>query len=664
MTRFLAFWLSTLALLSGLTGCNSPENETELAQRAQSPKALLDNIKASLREGKPSVNAYRNTVQQLNIYLDQASLNRSYKLSEGELALLNQNLLRGVADRLNRIASVEGRSFDLVDAHYLDSCFLFRDAARTLVADMGDQPSKNDTAAWKQYNLKLTQHAFYWVMRHVQLTPRLPGTDAWPANDILRRGSGDAEERLRVFLTLMEQLNLFRAEERRLSDLNNQLVEITDLNRRNQLEKEKASLQQSVDRYKLDACAITRTLEIADDSGSKSIRNVTWAAGVLIDGQLYVFDVRLGRPIPMDNSQGIATWKELKSQPALLQKLYQGLEDPVLPAQLEKAEAMLLVSMPSLEPRMLWLEMELEANPVILHQKLLDRMKRFADAQLGLPVVPWTKVGSPGYPILVLNQYVENPNQDYRLRDAIVPRHLMPSYMLDLSRQLSTPRDQQRIFADFDELFVHVRLEPGGVRDLLVRGNVEEAIQKIVKQEDRIDRMLDKDLSREFEYVPYLSGSRGNWPKRLTDASLKVKQLLQDLQQADESKRQTLQRQLADEVHRLEMMWKEAQQPLRSMAVRWAVPEYRGLLTYFMALAKMDLAHRAELLHSRLQAQKQPWPADMPTPEILWTSARSWLDRYDAMATTKSINVWRVGVDALRRECDERIQKGFAVAKP
>ncbi len=646
-----------ILLVSGFaTGCNAPENDIERTSRAQSPQSLLENVKASLREVRPSVNAYRNAVQQLNIYMDQAMADQTFKLSEGELALLNQNLLRGVADRLKRISSLEGRSFDIVDAHYLDASFLFRDAARTLVADVGDQPPKNDVAAWHEYNLLLARHAFGWAMRHVQHTARLPGTDAWPAQEILRRGSGDTEERLRVFLCLMEQLNLFRAEERRLVELAQQMSTLTDETRLQALAKEEASLRDSINRFKLDACAVTRQVEIVDETGGKSIRSVPWAAGVLIGGELYLFDLRLGLPIPGQDGQGIATWKQLKQNPQWLQALYQGLDDPVLPGQLEKAEGLIHFNLPALEPRMLWLENVLEDNPVILHQDLIGRLKHLTDAQLGLPIVPWTKVGSPGYPILVLHQYVENPNQDMRLRDMIVPRRLLPNYMLELANQLSTPRDRARLFADFDDLFVYVRLEPGGVRDLLVRGRAEEAIQRIVRQEDRIDRMLDTEVSREFEYVPYLSGSRGNWPVRLTEASRKVKQLLQEVQQASDADRRALEGKLAEEVHRLEMMWKESQMPLRTMAIRWALPEYRGLLTYFMALAKMDLAYRAELQAERLKKQNQPWPEGTPKPEVLWYSAQSWLDRYDAMASTKSINVWKVGVDALRKECQKRLQ--------
>ncbi|MGD9634272.1 MAG: transglutaminase domain-containing protein, partial [Pirellulales bacterium] len=65
-----------------------------------------------------------------------------------------------------------------------------------------------------------------------------------------------------------------------------------------------------------------------------------WLPALLADGKLYLFDTRLGLPIPGKDGQGVATLADLQSDPALLRKL--DLEDakyPVTEEQLKHVTA-------------------------------------------------------------------------------------------------------------------------------------------------------------------------------------------------------------------------------------------------------------------------------------------------------------------------------------
>lgn len=646
-------------LLVALAGCNSPETENLGRNASQGAESLLDNAIAQLREEKPSVTGYRAAVQQLTTYTSKPDQPLDFKLDPALRKLLMEDLLLRVPDSARRLKDLESTSFTIVDASHLDSCFLFHDAAKALRADLGDLPGKDEAAKWREFNLRLASHAFDWTMRQVQLTPRAAGSDVWPAHDILRRGTGDAEERLRVFLALMEQMDLFRVEARRLAQIRAALAEKPEASRQAALEKEKKDLEASIEKYRLEAVALTRQQTYRDDDGQTKTRMVPWAAGVLIDGELYVFDPRLGRPIAGPAGKGVATWKQVKADPKLLEAAYAGQADAVAATQLEKSEAWLPFVLASFAPRMNWLEDQLERRAgeasldllVVLHQEPLARLARLERANLGLPAKSWSKPGAPGYPLVVLNEYVENVNQNRRMRDTLVPRNLAPEWARELARELPSNEDRQRLFGDFDDLFLRLRVEPGGVRDLLVRGRPEEAVQRILVHDDRVDQALEFNML-DLSPVPQL---KRDWLPKLIERSRRIRELQLQFTAADAATRQKIQEQLAEEYQKMLLLWKDRRQLLSQLAVVWAVPEYRAHLTYFMAVAKMDLARRAELLAERTQGQ--PWPEGRLTPEQLWQSAHDWLQRYRTVVMTAGIDPWRDAVDRQLEICSAELAK-------
>ncbi|HEY1068856.1 MAG TPA: hypothetical protein VGE52_22235, partial [Pirellulales bacterium] len=56
-------------------------------------------------------------------------------------------------------------------------------------------------------------------------------------------------------------------------------------------------------------------------SGDAAARDSLWAAGLLHDKQLYLFDLELGAPIPGPNGQGVATLAQAAADPAILQAM-------------------------------------------------------------------------------------------------------------------------------------------------------------------------------------------------------------------------------------------------------------------------------------------------------------------------------------------------------
>ena len=90
-------------------------------------------------------------------------------------------------------AEVESLAFRTADSHYLDECFLLRDAARSL-------ENPNFSPAIQAHR------AFRWLMRNV--LPHEHQDSHTPPAFVLRRGAGSAAERAVAFLALARQLEM------------------------------------------------------------------------------------------------------------------------------------------------------------------------------------------------------------------------------------------------------------------------------------------------------------------------------------------------------------------------------------------------------------------------------------------------------------------------
>src|SRR5439155_25509433 len=137
-------------------------------------------------------------------------------------------------------------------AHHLEVCFLLRDAARSLEAQLHTAGGK----PVKQTPLARAKAGFAWVVRQVRLPAGEPADEeAAPPAPVLYRGHGTALERALVFLALLEQFGL-----------------------------------DEDDTSALQGCLVF----CPDDKGTRRL----WACGVASGESLYLFDPRLGLPVP------------------------------------------------------------------------------------------------------------------------------------------------------------------------------------------------------------------------------------------------------------------------------------------------------------------------------------------------------------------------------
>jgi hypothetical protein len=629
MTRVVPHLCLGLGLLGFFAGCAEPPEGVQGVAQGRSAADLLNSALATLKEDRPTVSTYRSAVQQLNNYLDQkrAELEPKFQLGKDERALIEGQLLAGLKRQQSAqlpilLNELEQKSFTLIDTYHLDACFLFRDAALALKNDLGPEPLGPDKEADRRdYQLRLARYAFEWVMRQVQLQPHPERTDRWPAHEILRRGTGDAEDRARVFLAMLEQL-------------------------------------------RLDGCMLTRTIEEQTDKGPTP-RQIAWVPGVLIGQDIYVFETRLGVPVSGPEGRGTATLRELRANPKLIEALYPAeMSDRVTAQQVAKPAVWLPSNLPALAPRNRELQTWLanNDNAVVLSQDLSAALKRFREAKLDTDVRLWTN--EVGLPAIVLPRFVENPRNEPRLQELLVPRRaLIPDWVHEVAAKIGPTPGPQYLFNRFDSLFLSIRLLPtgmeeevrveqgqvkrartpvGGVRDLLVRGRPEEAIERILDLEARLDKAMEY-FRREPYPVPEM---RNTWVPKLLEAEQALQALLVDRQKLDAQQAPAAARQQLDEQirsqHRTVMgLWKEQERNLTYLGVEWALPEVREHLTYFMGLAKMELAVRAEIQAARPGARRTT--VGVLTPAEHWGSAAHWFERYLAFVLPRPRNSWAQG---------------------
>src|SRR5262249_50545287 len=204
----------------------------------------------------------REVVNSLNAYLEKnPEVKAKLKLDDDTRKLLLDRFDL-TADQLAEIADGQFRS---LDAAYLEECWLLRQAAFS----QGMQGLNT---------LQRARRAFEWVVSQVALLERLGAmqmlqrrpAEVVPPQVVLQRGFGHALERYLVFLALLRQLNI-------------------------------------------DGCMIGFP---AEDKG----KSTYWVPGAIISEKdangkdavppgIYLFEPRLGAPLPGPEGQEIATLK-------------------------------------------------------------------------------------------------------------------------------------------------------------------------------------------------------------------------------------------------------------------------------------------------------------------------------------------------------------------
>ena len=185
-------WLLLFAIFAlvavGFVGCRrvpapTPDNFNPAKNRGGDPieKALATFRYPENPRTSDDATRYRDGLQLLS-----GIAGRAGNLSDEERKFLVNDA--HLTD--DELAEVEAAGFRPADAHHLDECFSFRDAARSIEAK-GVGPIAQADAD------------FQWVMRNVLLHDQV---DDWtPPAVTLRRGYGNAVDRALVFLAMLRQ---------------------------------------------------------------------------------------------------------------------------------------------------------------------------------------------------------------------------------------------------------------------------------------------------------------------------------------------------------------------------------------------------------------------------------------------------------------------------
>jgi hypothetical protein len=352
----------------------------------------------------------------------------------------------------DEVEELSGAAFRPMDAHHIYLCLELRDAAESLNLQ-------------RLSPLSQAEAAFAWVIRQVTLRTGEEGV-LLPPQAVLQLGEGSAHERALVFCALLQQLDL-------------------------------------------DGCMIALPGRSPDEY---------WIPGVLISekgqDEIYLFDTRLGVPVPDPDGKGIATLRQVKAQPALLAQLAAGKDMPydVTPAQAAKAEVRLVLPLSALAPRLKYLEDNLAQGDRLWldANKLKQRFEKASGGKVGV----WNEPAEPGKSLpwtatRALSLFL--PTQEGGLDSKRLGLDEQEQRRLDEQRHRLLAEQRQRLFSDdpvqvkFRELMDFDNLPPPAqqrLNDISLR----LSLKYILRPHDRLIRGRLEDAARPLTRISTLVG--------------------------------------------------------------------------------------------------------------------------------------------------------------
>ncbi len=289
---------------------------------------------------------FTQAAESLNIYFQQVPRDAYVPPLPVQQYLAAQNLPPDAPQRLGNTQFV-----GQFDGRHIEDCLMYRSVANAVLTRAGVAP---DDAMGRARVL------FDWVVRNVILVP--PGTlaklgpDGQPLQaqarpyDVLLRGmateSGTWAERSWAFLALCRQVGL------------------------------EGGL--------LTVVPPAPGVGVLKPGEALPNRVTTFACGILIDGEVYLFDAQLGLPIPGPGGRGVATFAQALEDPAVLAQL--DLPDRPYAVQARDLQegtirVLLEATLGSLAPRMKLLQDELTGgNRMVLYRDPTQQVAQFATA--------------------------------------------------------------------------------------------------------------------------------------------------------------------------------------------------------------------------------------------------------------------------------------------
>jgi hypothetical protein len=536
----------------------SPTPSTHRGEaRADRPEEAVDVAREAL--ARPTLTTCRQAVEKMNSYLNRSSSPRPLALADDQRQLLRTEFQ--LSD--DELAEVEGSTFTLLDGHYLDACFLFRDALRSLQGSDAfgpPLPAAEQAAA-----------AFAWVTRQVYLVEGR-GEEPLPPQFTLRRGHGTALERALVFLALLQQ-------------------------------------------QRLPGCLVVLPGEPPR----------LWACGVLVEQderkQLLLFDPRLGLPLPGPGGKGVATLAEAQSRPEVLKQLTVDEKYPYDVTAEQAAKAALVVACPlsALAPRMGYLEDKLQdvtgtfKQPPVSVRASVDAAALLAQLRQAVgKETPVKGAAGPLQPVRVLRRFLpteeggtdrSRPGRLHQFRAELVPWQLLPEVLREL------PGDPgNRLQQFFAQPFL-LPLEPGRARDLILRGQFNEAAEQLVAEQDELRAQKDalKPLPADWEQQLV------KWYNDIVAANAQVQKAAREEGAGSNAAKAAAQNELK--------VWKAGTPVLQPLVLGQALGPRSAQVLYLLALCKHE---EAEQLQARLDRAKGAGGDPERAREAWRTAAQCW----------------------------------------
>jgi hypothetical protein len=447
--------------------------------------------------------------------------------------------------------------------------------------------------------------------------------DSWPAHEVLRRGTGDAEERAAVFLGLLEQTDLV-------------------------------------------GCVV---LKPSSESTADAPAYALWLVGVLVGDDLLLFDPMRGEMLRRATGQPL-TLRQLLRDPQAVQSLPES-ERPQ-PEELKNLRLGIFTEVAGLSPKMKTLEGWLgEERKVNLYVDLAARRQKLEQAQLGLAITVWRDRQRSWFPGLCIARFVVNPLQQPRYQPRvvvetdfqgrarvkfvdgpIVPRtYWTPRWAMEIAERLP-PYAADRLFRTFDNLVMRLRIEPGGARDLLVRGQILQALAAL----EQTERDMDEKLATFYRRMGGDFSSTGTEDPVVVLRNKWAPEIIRLYQQFELRRLQVLpgnrDTTLTELSAQIEGLWKQHVATLYFLNYDWAAPELLEQITYFTALGRLDWAIRLEM-----RLPEQPPLAKLEEVKREYETARYWLKRYQALVSTRSRRQWERTVVQLLPLAERGVQR-------
>ncbi len=307
--------------------------------------------------------------ESLNDYFANAQP-RDFVMPEDEAAFLSEQLLPPGAPKTLANPRFSGQ----LDGRHIEDCMLYRGVATAILRHHGSDADDD---------LSRAHRVFDWVVRQVQLVP--PGTLAPPPEvlnlngqtfqaqarpfDALLRGFATEvnpswAERSAIFIVLCRQIGLDAG-----------LIAVVSPAPAPEA-GQGGSPPETAPESKNDAPAEAKP--------EPTVLLKSLACGVLIDGQVYLFDCRIGLPVPGPDGQGVATLEQAASDPAILARL--DLPEAPYPVDSEdlsegRVRVLLETTLGSLAPRMKLLQERLTGeNRMVLYRNPAEVARAFEAA--------------------------------------------------------------------------------------------------------------------------------------------------------------------------------------------------------------------------------------------------------------------------------------------